>query len=480
MQNSPMEIRESAIALPTRDDGYATLMLVGTTGAGKTTVLRRLIDSDRFLATSTGRTTTADIEIIAADGPYEAVVTFMGLQEARDEIEKCVLDACRRAVTDASDTQIASALLSPREQRFKLSHLLGTWVSARDNDSRNEEHPERVALEPLEAGEENYQERMSALLSRIKEMAQGVSERTNVTGYTLADAQRSRERDAWMELFEEQLQIEPSFEDLITDILADVKERFAWIEDGSFTESTDDGWPLAWRYESNAWETFLSQVLWFSGNHHRQFGRLLTPLVNGIRVRGPFLSGESLLGSGRKLVILDGEGLGHTARSATSIRSGITNRFPSVDLMLLVDNAQQPMLAASQELVKTAGSMGYASKLAFGFTHFENVIGDDLVNVEDRMDRVRNPGRDAVDAMRSIVGNDVAEDLLDRVESYAFFLESMDKPTVQLPSYSLDELRRLLDTVEEAAHVESRPTGRIKLSSRGFGYGHQRCRGAVP
>ena len=49
---------------------------------------------------------------------------------------------------------------------------------------------------------------------------------------------------------------------------------------------------------------------------------------------------------------------------------------------------------------------------------------------------------------------------------YGFFLESMDKPTSQLPTHSVGELRKLLDTIQEAAHPEAKPTGRIRLSSR--------------
>ena len=35
-----VDIRQEEIPLPSRDDGYATVMLVGTIGAGKTTILR--------------------------------------------------------------------------------------------------------------------------------------------------------------------------------------------------------------------------------------------------------------------------------------------------------------------------------------------------------------------------------------------------------------------------------------------------------
>ena len=461
---TPLDIREEGIPLPPSEEGYATVMLVGTIGAGKTTVLRRLIGSDRFPSTSTARTTTADIEIITADGPFAGIVTFMDPRECGDEIEKCLHNACRVAVTEESDGRIAGALLSPPEQRFRLSYLLGAWESERLETASVQN--QLGGLQPVSEEErDDNQERLQDYVARIKTITRSVSEHTDAAGSSLAEARRSGERDAWMNLFGETLLSDSGFQELVAEILVEVRKRFDWVEEGTFRIS-DDGWPVAWQYESEDWDTFLTQVIWFSGNHRGQFGRLLTPLVNGVRVRGPFMSGNNILGTNRKLVIIDGEGLGHTARSATSISSRITDRFPQVDLILLVDNAQQPLLAAPQELMKAAGSTGYADKLAFAFTHFENVTGDDLYTVEDREERVRNPGRDAVDTMRGIVGDDVAEDLLDRVEDYAFFLESMDKPTNQLPTHSVGELRRLLDTIEEAAHPEEEPTGKIRLSSR--------------
>lgn len=459
-----VDIREEEIPLPSRDDGYATVMLVGTIGAGKTTILRRLIGSDRFPSTSAGRTTTADIEIITADGPFEAIVTFMDPRECKDEIEKCLHNACRTAVGDSSDNRIASALLSPPEQRFRLSYPLGGWESEQaESSSAQHALADLQTVSDEERGDN--QECLQDYVDRIKSITQLVSEKADAAGSTLEEARRSGERDAWMNLFGETLVMDTGFQELVADILAEIRKRFDWVQEGTFRIGSDE-WPVAWQYESEGWEDFLAQVIWFSGNHRGQWGRLLTPLVNGVRVRGPFMSENDILGKERKLVVIDGEGLGHTARSATSISSRITSRFPQVDLILLVDNAQQPMLAAPQELMKAAGSTGYADKLAFAFTRFENVTGDDLYTIEDREERVRNPGRDAVDTMRGIVGDDVAEDLLDRVESYGFFLESMDKPTYQLPTHSIGELRRLLDTIQEAAHPEAKPTGRIRLSSR--------------
>ena len=93
--------------------------------------------------------------------------------------------------------------------------------------------------------------------------------------------------------------------------------------------------------------TFLRQVRWFSSNHDQQFGRLLTPLVDGVRVRGPFQpTAIELQNNHRQLVLLDGEGLGHSAKEATSVSTKVTEKFVEVDMILLVDTSQSPLQAA--------------------------------------------------------------------------------------------------------------------------------------
>ena len=75
------EIRNGAIPLPGKAEGFAKTLIVGTTGAGKTSMLRHLIGSDpetdRFPSTSTAKTTVSDIEVIPVEGPFQAAITFV-------------------------------------------------------------------------------------------------------------------------------------------------------------------------------------------------------------------------------------------------------------------------------------------------------------------------------------------------------------------------------------------------------------------
>ena len=127
------QLRQEVMPLPTPEQGYARVMLVGSTGAGKTTLLRQLIGSDhkrdRFPSTSTAKTTTAEIEIVAdpASEYFDAVITFKSEHEVRCAVDECLEDACIAVIRSHDDSGVAGALLEHREQRFRLSYILGGW-----------------------------------------------------------------------------------------------------------------------------------------------------------------------------------------------------------------------------------------------------------------------------------------------------------------------------------------------------------------
>ena len=72
----------------------------------KTSLLRQLIgsdpDRDRFPSTAPAKTTIADIEVIQADGPFEAAVTFFTEFQTQANIEECVVDAALAVLEDAA------------------------------------------------------------------------------------------------------------------------------------------------------------------------------------------------------------------------------------------------------------------------------------------------------------------------------------------------------------------------------------------
>ena len=458
------ERRQEMLPLPTPDDGYARVMLVGSTGAGKTTLLRQLIGSDptrdRFPATSTARTTTADIEIITtATGPFKSVITFMNEHEVRAAVDECLEEAFAGAIRGQDDEGIARALLEHPEQRFRLSYPLGTWQQespSQEMDSlfEDEEAP-AVALpddEVVAAAElTTNNEHLRSYVVRIREIATSVQEQIAPRCGNYQDMDSATRREAWIEEFTDGLHENQGFTDISVDIMESIEERFGLIAEGDF-EREATGWPMLWYYQEHDRTAFLRQVKWFTGNHSQQFGRLLTPLVDGIRVSGPFQPAVTKLqDSGRRLVLLDGEGLGHAAREATSISTKVTDRFQEADMILLIDNAQSPMQAAPLELLRSVGTSGHGHKLGVVFTHFDQVRGDNLRSYTQKVNYVHASIGNALSGMRDDLGAPVTEILKRQLDNRNFYLGGLNKPTGSIPTPIIDEMHELLAQMQEAA-----------------------------
>ena len=458
------ERREEILPLPTPDDGYARVMLVGSTGAGKTTLLRQLIGSDhtrdRFPSTSTAKTTTADIEIITtATGPFKSVITFMNEHEVRAAVDECLEEACASVIRGQDDEGIASALLEHPEQRFRLSYPLGTWQQESPNhemDSLFEEEdapavplPDDEVVAAAELTKNN--EHLREYVVRIREVATVVQEQIAPRSGNYPDMDSATRREAWIEEFTDALYENQGFTDISVDIMESIEERFGLIDEGDF-EREATGWPILWYYEEGDRTSFLRQVRWFTGNHSQQFGRLLTPLVDGIRVSGPFQpAATKLQDSDRRLVLLDGEGLGHAAREATSISTKVTDRFQEADMILLIDNAQSPMQAAPLELLRSVGTGGHGHKLGVVFTHFDQVRGDNLGSYTQKVNHVHASVGNALSGMRDALGAPVTEILRRRLDNRNFYLGGLNRPTESIPPPIIDQMYKLLVEMQEAA-----------------------------
>jgi len=473
-KHDTLSLRESVIPLPGRDDGFSRILFTGTTGAGKTTLLRHVIGSrhaeDRFPSTSTARTTTAEIEIVTAESPFEAAVTFMPEHEVRAHIDECIEEACLRAVEKKPDDKIMGGLLAHREQRFRLSYILGGWNQQADEpadydfsfDGDEEETEELLEGEAVTAGEiAANRHKLEAALASIKEITTLASESTEKHLGKALKYQNPDDRAAWLEVFTDALHEQDAFSRLALDLMDVVQERFEIIQSGAF-QNGPTGWPLLWTFQAEDRDEFLRQVRWFSSNHHAQFGRLLTPLVDGVRVKGPFHPQPETLCVAPCLVLLDGEGIGHSAKAASSISTRITRRFAEADLILIVDNAEQPMQSAPLELLRSIGSSGNAGKMAIAFTHFDLVKGPNLGNHAQKREHVLSSVRDAIASLRDAIGAPVAAALEGRVENTAFYLGGLDREIVKIPTGFQAEFRRLLEVMQSsgapAAPVDLKPT----------------------
>lgn len=448
--SDPWELRERIIAVPTPAEGYCRVKLIGTTGAGKTTLLRQLIGTDpeteRFPSTSTAKTTTSEIEVILRHGEFQAVVTFMPRDHVRLYIEECLLRAADTSLDTDDQTAIARDLLEHTEQRFRLRYILGGLAKSRidevadEEDTSDQEFPEFQAISEEQRSEfGNY---VAEIVERIQRLGQEelaiVEER-----FKPYSKLSGKEKDALLEEFERQLQQSSVFQQLVDDVLEAVELRFEMFAEGKFELGAGD-WPETWTYSNNAREKFISAVKLFSSNHADLFGKLLTPLVTGIRVAGPFVPafGKEI----PKLVLMDGEGIGHAASTATSVSTEVTKRYALADTMLLIDSGTQPMLSGPVAVLRSLVASGHDKKLAIVFTHFDQVKGPNLPDLDSRKAHLLASLNNAISAVGEALGEGVETALRLNLQNRVFFLSSIQKIVGAKAHLTRLELGRLLQT----------------------------------
>ncbi|MCP5451690.1 MAG: hypothetical protein H6972_14315 [Gammaproteobacteria bacterium] len=471
-------IRESIIPLPTcKDSDYRRALLLGTTGAGKTTLLRQLIGTDpeteRFPSTSTAKTTVHETEVVLAPGPYKAVVTFFPIDEVREHLNECILEAVLSAYRDDGDGEMLRKLLMHVNQRFRFNYVLGNGPQTvgTDDDDDDEEDDEDEAAEPIEetaADGEIDLDATNVLLTKTLTVLRTIAVRHGNQLKTELGATDEKDQRVVDELFEEELdrrlREDDEFHRISDDLMDEIELRFSLLTGGTVRRNKQ-GWPQSWSWETDDRATFIKTVTRFSSNHSPRFGRLLTPLVNGVRVAGAFLPAWNG-GQQPKLVLLDGEGLGHTPKSVAAISTSLTRRIESTDAIVLVDNATMPMQAAPVAAMKEMITSGSASKLLLVFTHFDEVKGDNLRNAADRERYVLASAENVLASIGEELGPFAKRALRSRLkkEKTCFFVGGIDEDldaTKKAQKRTIGQLRALLAAidaiVEKPAPVLEKP-----------------------
>ncbi len=467
--------REQVIPIPKSDTSdYRAALLIGTTGAGKTTLLRQIIGThpkkERFPSTSTAKTTVADTEIIIDNGEYHAVVTFMGRDEVRDYLEECISKAVLSAYQNKSDAEVLKSLLQHVDQRMRFNYVLGngpTEDAELDLDDEDEEfNSEELEFLPDEPEDLNIIEQTNDLLIRAIKRVREIADQQGKNLKADLDATEEADQRVIDELFEEELdrllKQDNEYHVIADEMMDDIETRFDMLTKGLIRKSKQ-GWPISWEFSSSYREPFIKEILRLSSNHAPLFGRLLTPLVNGIRVKGPFFPAWDT-DLRQSLVLVDGEGLGHTPDSSSSLSTNLLRRIDAVDAVILVDNAAQPMQAAPVAALRALVRTGNVKKLLMCFTHFDEVKGDNLPTVSAKQDHILASAENILIRLGEDLGPNAERALRSRIKGHCFFLGGVDKildVNKKREKRSIDQIRELLSAIDlivkHPEPIESRP-----------------------
>ncbi|MGZ5056147.1 MAG: Rab family GTPase [Methylobacter sp.] len=466
-------IREAIIPLPTSQNSeYRRALLLGTTGAGKTTLLRQLIGADpnteRFPSTSKAKTTVHETEVILDNGPYRAVVTFFPIDEVREHLNECISAAVLAAYREDQDSEILRKLLVHVNQRFRFNYILGNGpkspISDDDDDDDEDENDlvvdENLNDQVIDMDKTNVL--LSECLVTLKTIARNHGDQLKVELGAIDENDQRVVDELFEEELDRRLREDDEFHRISDNLLEDIELRFSLLDEEGTIRRNKQRWPQSWSWQTDDREAFIKAVLRFSGNHSPQFGKLLTPLVNGVRVSGLFIPDWNE-GTQPKLVLLDGEGLLHT-KSVANISTSLARRMESSDAIILVDNATQPLLSAPVAAMKEMISSGSANKLLLVFTHFDEMTADNLPNPKARKHHVLESAENVLASIGEELGPFAERALRSRLKEACFFVGGIDyleKAKDSEKRRTIKELQRLLtaiDTiVEKPAPVEAKP-----------------------
>jgi hypothetical protein len=456
-------LRDEILPLPGHDDGYRSVLMLGTTGAGKTTLVRQILGTDpeteRFPSTSTAKTTVADTELIFEPGNlFRAAVTFVARDEVIDYLTECVSEAALAIRRGASDAEQRRRLLDHPNQRFRFSYILGRYGSAETDDDDDEDEDETPPNDAIDLDVTNSE--ISRALISLRELVEAHNDR--VRELATDDEDERVLEELIEETLDSELRSDERFNGIVDLLFDEIEKRFDLLADGKVTKNRQ-GWPVSWRWETESRADLIKAVTRFSSNHAALFGTLLTPLVNGIRVAGPFAP-SWIENASPHLVLIDGEGLGHTPTSAAALSTAVSRRIEAVDAVLLVDNATQPMQAAPVAALKAVVTSGNTGKLLVAFTHFDMVKGDNIPSVDERQTHVKASVDNVLKAIGEDLGQFAERGLRQRIEQACYFVGGIDQRLTaekKAGRRTIEQINLLLETIgrigEGPETTESRP-----------------------
>ncbi len=464
-------IRQGIIALPTssKDSEYRRALMLGTTGAGKTTLLRQLIGTDpkseRFPSTSTGKCTVHETEVVLDSGPYRSVVTFFPIDEVREHLNECISEAVLAAYRGGSDSEVLRKLLMHVNQRFRFNYILGNGPQTTTSNDDDDDPP--TLLDNYPDDQAIDLDSTNTLLANCITTLRSIAVRHGDQMKAELGATDEKDQRVVDELLEEELdrclREDEEFHNISDNLMDEIELRFSVLDQYGTVRRNKQGWPQSWSWQTDDRAAFIKAVARFSSNHAPRFGKLLTPLVNGVRVAGPFIP-EWNDGKQPKLVLLDGEGLGHTPKSIAAIPTSLTRRIESSDAIILVDNAMQPMQAAPVAAMKEMISSGSANKLLLMFTHFDEVKGDNLPNAAAKEQHVLASAENVLASIGEELGPFAERALRGRLKDACFFVGGIDEHLDATKKSQKRTIRQLQDMlaaintiIEMPAPVQAKP-----------------------
>ncbi|MHA6632365.1 hypothetical protein ACX3OY_01025 [Citrobacter farmeri] len=337
--------------------GIPKIYLLGDTGAGKTTFIRKVLGTEntKFPTTRQSRTTVAPTEyVICKSSVFELTILLKSFGEVNGYVGEILKEALEKSF---KGEDVKRSLRQTSDQRFRLYYLLDTKDIERFSE-------EIIFLTPL-------------LTKKINELKDIFKE--DIT-----------DQDEYISFAIEELSSEiGNVQSKIMDAIQSVVKLTC---DGSMLNDSS----LIYKFCSPDKDTFLTKCKKILSSDKES----ISPVVEYARITGNLRS--EWVNNNTEIAIIDGEGIGHSTKEVAQLDARHYDFFYDVNSILLIEESKKPFVAGGKNALKSIFQRGYGDKLKLIFTKLDEVIpyDSDEPTDEDRIEYVQDGLNNVLDSLK--------------------------------------------------------------------------------
>lgn len=379
------------------------LYLLGDTGAGKSTIVRKILGTEKFKFPSVqqNRTTVVVTEyVLCRDLPYKATYLFKTKDQILDHVSEILEIATKNAYkrfreNDLSAAEVAVDLEETPDEKFRLRYILTA------------EQLEELANEIVQF--------MPELDARVRTLCSDLQSNEGELDVVV---------DIAVDQYKEALSaIETKILDLIQSKVAEVCDGHRLFDSNYFQHSSGD------------LENFITKAKRLLSSTKDS----ISPVVEYARLQGNLLA--TWLPQNTELVLIDGEGIGHDTREASMLSARHLDYFHFADFVALVEESKKPFASGGKSVIEGVVRNGYLEKFILVFTKLDEVEADDG-DGSNREHRTRAVKKGLKNVKNALKEDGVEFDIKDRL----YYLSNMND--TQPDTDSKLEVKKLLKSIK--------------------------------
>lgn len=358
------------------------ILLKGAFGSGKSTVIKKgigILDEIDIPVTDEGRTTSYEIEYIFTHNKKKSfIVLFSKYNDIYSKFEECFYRAENKYLDiyfqnnelDENDikSKVIESFYTDPQNLFKIFYTIGKYYS---QDNLIKRYKDKYEDKMIELKEQlNFWEN---IYNNIKEMLDETIRNQGI----IADG---KDYEIIKQLISDEIKKTDKIDGLVNECISytdsKVKQICAELEDNGlgeviFDENDDAIGFYCQNYEFDMIEEYLRI---FTSTNAKYFSKLLTPLVDRIRIEVPFnleAYGVNELEE-YTIIMRDTIGTAHQNELSTdSIEGSSKTNYEEFDLVIAVDNARRPMDTTIINILRELINNTINEKIIIAYTHYD-------------------------------------------------------------------------------------------------------------